>query len=338
MRVLFICKKRQNGYSGWGSIHVSSGLTISAKLVSDMLNTIGVPSKVVQVVDNNDIDREVHKFRPDVVIIEALWVVPEKFNILRKLYPHIEWIIRIHSEIPFLAHEGIAMQWLFEYKGMDHVHIGANSNRLLAILEDLLKTNILYLPNYYPVRIRGKKGHHHKRHHNIIDIACFGAIRPMKNQLIQALAAIKYADSKNKLLRFHINVNRIEQRGDGCLKNIRKLFDKVPHELVEHRWMDRDEFLDTIKKMDLGMMVSYTETYSVIAADFVASNIPVVGSPEVRWLARASQADPNDIDDIIRKIDVAIGNKKLALLNKGLLAVNSYKAKHVWSRLLKHGK
>jgi len=332
MRVLFICKKRQNGYSGWGSIHVSSGLTISAKLVSDMLNTIGVPSKVVQVVDNNDIDREVHKFKPKVVIIEALWVVPEKFNILRKLYPHIEWIIRIHSEIPFLAHEGIAMQWLFEYKDMDHVHIGANSTRLLAILEDLLKTEILYLPNYYPVKINSKRSRGYKG----LDIACFGAIRPMKNQLIQAIAAIKYANSKRKHLRFHINVNRIEQRGDGCLKNIRKLFDNVPHELVEHRWMDRDEFLDTVKKMDLGMMVSYTETYSVIAADFVASNVPVVGSPEVRWLTHVSQADPNDIDDIVRKINWAFISKKLAMINKGLLALNSYKSKQVWSKLLKH--
>lgn len=336
MRVLFVCKRRQGysgpGYSDWGGGHISSGLTISAMLVSDMLNTIGVASRVVQVVDNNDIDREVFRFKPTHVIIEALWVVPGKFKILTKLHPHVKWIVRVHSEIPFLAHEGIAMEWLFGYKDLYNVEIGSNSKRMKRVLENLLGVNILYLPNYYPVGLSYKEYRRYNPIGDTIDIGCFGAIRPLKNQLIQAVAAIKYADEHEKVLRFHINSNRIENRGDGILKNLRSLFKNVIHQLVEHPWMDRDDFIKAIKKMDLGMCVSYTETYSVIAADMVANGIPVVVSPEISWVSDLSKADPNSVDDIASKISTAVNIKNLFMVNKGLLKLNSFASKKVWRK------
>jgi glycosyltransferase involved in cell wall biosynthesis len=336
MRVLFVCKRRQGysgpGYSDWGGGHISSGLTISSMLVSDMLNTIGVTSKVVQVIDNNDIDREVHRFKPTHAIIEALWVVPSKFKILNRLHPHVKWIVRIHSEVPFLAHEGIAMEWLFQYRDLYNVQIGTNSKRMRDILKNLLGTNILLLPNYYPVGLSYKE---YKRKRHIgedINIGCFGAIRPLKNQLIQAVAAIRYADDHDKLLRFHINSNRIENRGDEILKNIRALFENVRHELVEHPWMDRDDFIKMIKKMDAGMNVSYTETYSIISADMVAHGVPVVASPEIRWISDLSKADPNSVDDIASKINTAFSIKNLSLINKGLLKLNSFWSKQTWKK------
>jgi glycosyltransferase involved in cell wall biosynthesis len=336
MRVLFVCKRRQGysgqGYSDWGHGHISSGLTISAMLVSDMLNTIGVASKVVQVVDNNDIDREVHRFKPSHVIIEALWVVPTKFYVLHRLHPHVKWIVRIHSEIPFLAHEGIAMEWLFKYRDMGFIEIGTNSERMRKTLKGLLRTDISFFPNYYPVNISHKEYKKKMHDREIINIGCFGAIRPLKNQLIQAVAAIKYADNHDKFLRFHINVNRIEGRGEGILKNIRYLFYNVRHELVEHPWMDRGEFIKAIKKVDLGMNVSYTETYSVIAADIVAHNVPVVVSSEIGWVSALSQADPNSLDDIVSKIGTAFNMQSLALINKGLLKINSFKSKRTWKK------
>ena len=120
MKVLFICKRR-NTYYG-----ISYGLLNSAEFVSGMLGSIGVDSKVVVVNDNNDIDREVTKMEwglegiskegpRSIVIIEALWVVPEKFDILKQLHPNVEWIVRIHSKSSFLASEGIAMDWINRY-------------------------------------------------------------------------------------------------------------------------------------------------------------------------------------------------------------------------------
>ena len=85
------------------------------------------------------------------MIIEALWVVPSKFEVLQKLHPNVKWIIRLHSEVPFLANEGIAMEWIFDYMKYDNVIISVNSKRMEREMNIILPKPVLYLPNYYPV-------------------------------------------------------------------------------------------------------------------------------------------------------------------------------------------
>jgi len=92
-KILFILKKRSI-YSDGNYTNVNSGLYNSATFVNDMLLSNKVKTNLVQVVDNNEIDKYCHQYRPDIVIIEALWVVPEKFEILQKIHPNITWVIR----------------------------------------------------------------------------------------------------------------------------------------------------------------------------------------------------------------------------------------------------
>jgi hypothetical protein len=76
-RLLFILKKRGDFYgSGTG---LSSGLVNSAQFIVDMLMNHGVDAYLAVVEDNNSIDRWVSSVHPTHVIIEAFWVVPEKF-------------------------------------------------------------------------------------------------------------------------------------------------------------------------------------------------------------------------------------------------------------------
>ena len=112
MKVLFILKHRDTYWGDYSSTTtLSSGLSNSAQFVCDALNLSGeITAKLVQVEDNNQIDKEVTLFRPDVCIIEAYWVVPEKFGVLIPLHPQVKWVVRNHSEIPFLAQEGIEVR------------------------------------------------------------------------------------------------------------------------------------------------------------------------------------------------------------------------------------
>jgi hypothetical protein len=71
-----------------------------------MLQKSGIESKLSVCTDNNDIDREVNLYKPTHVIIEALWVVPTKFAVLTKLHPKVQWILRLHSEMPCMAGAG----------------------------------------------------------------------------------------------------------------------------------------------------------------------------------------------------------------------------------------
>ena len=94
------------------------------------------------------------------------------------------------------------------------------------------------------------------KHKKSISISSFGAIRPMKNQLMQAIAAIKFADDIERELVFHINATRVENKGDSALKNILSLFENTHHKLVQHPWLNHNEFIKVIKGMDICMQVS----------------------------------------------------------------------------------
>lgn len=302
LKVLFILKFREDSGGQTYSYHYfSSGLFWSAKFVVEMLLRKGVNAKLIQVVDNNDIDREVSAFKPDVVIIEALWVVPEKFDVLKKLHPDVQWVVRLHSNIPFLANEGIAISWIKGYQDRG-VTIAVNDKRMLRDVNSIVNTDVEYLPNFYPIRHRFEKSRHED---DILRVACFGAIRPLKNQLIQAVSAIQFADSIEKTLDFHINGTRAEMGGNSVLENLRALFKGTKHELLEHGWMSHGRFLEVLSWMDIGMQVSLSETFSIVTADMVSVGLPIVVSHEVGWASFFSKADPTDSEKIVDKLHLA---------------------------------
>jgi hypothetical protein len=139
-KVLFILK-RKNDYSTPSTLSpgLSTGLYNSASFVNDVLIDLGVESKMVVVIDGNGIDREVHLYKPTHVIIEALWVTPTKFSELIRLHPKVTWIVRLHSELPFLANEGMALDWLGEYSVFRNIVIAVNSTRMIDEMREYLR-------------------------------------------------------------------------------------------------------------------------------------------------------------------------------------------------------
>jgi gas vesicle protein len=353
-KVLFILKQKENNdsysteYSGQG---FTTGLLNSATYVSDMLDRLSdIESKLVIVTDNNDIDREVTSFKPTHVIIEALWVVPEKFETLTKLHPEVKWVIRIHSELPFISNESVAFEWMHQYLKIKNVSIGVNSQRMEREMEFYFRTfidlgkndvreKVIYLPNYYPNEFKSKELDREK---DTIDVGCFGAIRPLKNHLIQAFAAVMFAEKMGKKLNFHINVSRVEQRGESVLKNLESLFDSLKdkgHKLVEHDWYEKDDFLDVCATMDLGMQCSLSETFNLVTADLISQGVPVVTSSEIDWIDKGSQVNPTNSKEIAQALyDVYKDSKKNVSSNKEYLRKFSKKTIDVWLDYLKNEK
>jgi glycosyltransferase involved in cell wall biosynthesis len=327
VKVLFILKK--NFCYGFQTKNKkSSGLWNSTKFISDALMQSGIHAKLAEVIDNNCIDKEVSEFKPDMVILEALWVVPSKMHVLKKLHPKVKWSVHLHSNIPFLAMEGVAIEWMLKYAEQD-VSIIANSKELYsALLKILNPEDLVYLPNVFGEKISDKELHDGQT----INVGCFGAVRPMKNQLIQAIAAIGYAKQNRKNLRFHINSTRVETGGDPALKNLRALFSQAPHaQLVEHEWMEQHEFFNLLHtKIDLGLQVSLSETFNVVTANYVAAGCPVVVSKEIEWVDNSCKARDNDVDDIQEKIRSVIKNKRLVKRNQNYLIKYSKASLKKW--------
>ena len=342
-RILFICKKRPACYG------VSYGLLNSCRFLANALKDMGFEAKVVEVRDNNDIDREVTLYKPTHAFVEALWVVPSKFNELIPLHPKVNWYVRLHSNVPFIANEGVAMSWIIQYLALGvrfkQFKVCANDDRMVNDLEKTFKEKIVYAPNIYRPgdyvdlpqllpdlpTLLGKKP-------EVIDIGCFGAIRILKDQLIQAMAAIVFANEMKVHLNFHMNDTRIENQGEGIYRNLQALFVGTGHTLVSHSWLEHPEFMKLVRQMDLGMQVSFSETFDIVAADFAIANVPVVGSTEIKWLSPLYKARPTDMNDIVSHLWTAWQGKKvgLQLVNrKGLCEWND-DAEKVWEKLIKH--
>ena len=336
--ILFILKRKESLENQPYTNINSSGLSNSANFVNDMLNKIDMSSAVEIAIDNNCIDRLVTEHSPKIVIIEALWVVPEKFNVLVNLHPDVKWIVRLHSEISFMSQEGIAYDWIIKSQMYKNVFIGTNSVRMKKSLEKLNRSTqndkeILYLPNYYDTSTFVKK---EKVKKDWIDIGCFGAIRPLKNHMIQALAAIEYAEKKNIGLRFHINSTRLEMKGEPILHNLRALFDNhFNHELVEHEWLEHDEFTSLCKEMDAVMQVSYSETFNIVAADALSVGTPILVSDEVPFSSWWFTAKVNDQTDICKKLSRVIDYSYANILaHKSRLMQYNESSMSSWKKLI----
>jgi len=315
-RVLFILKRRED-YNAitHSNIGLSTGLFNSANFMNEMLIDNNIKSKIVVVADNNCIDREVNQFKPTHVIIEALWVVPQKFAILQKLHPTVKWIIRLHSEMPFMAGEGMAMDWVGDYSGFKNIIVACNAPRMMREVAMFLKTRngwddkttaerVIYLPNYYPQQYKSYSKI--DKSSDTINIGCFGAIRPLKNHLLQAFAAVDFANKIGKKLCFHVNAGRIEMNGSPVINNLKGFFQQLHgtgHEMVNHQWRPRDEFLELCAEMDIGLQVSFSETFNIVGADLISQGVPLVGSvPEIPWAVSAYAAVPTDSEDITQKL------------------------------------
>ena len=303
-RVLFILKKRDNQV---GDLPISTGLYNSANFVNEMLVKNGIVSKLVVVHDNNSIDREVTQFRPTHVIIEAVWVVPQKFDILQRLHPKVKWIIRIHSDMPFMACEGNAMDWILDYVQFENVRVSPNAPKMLYDIQTVcvgkygtLDRDIIYLPNYYPTAMKPPKTIDYDK--PWVDVSCFGAIRPLKNQLTQAVAAVDFVQKigAGKRLRLHMNTGRVEGNGMPVDHNLRGLFQQLNptrYELVFHTWMNHEKFLEVASQMDIAMQVSFSETFNIVGADQVTQGVPFLGCDEIPWYTQGPVA-VNDAQEI----------------------------------------
>lgn len=324
--ILFIIKKFYD-YNGYNQ--VSNGLKTSATFVVDMLKAEGHKSKLVQAIDANCIDRLVTEHKPRIVIVEAIWVTPEKMAELKRLHPKVRFVARVHSEIPFLANEGMSIGWLAAYSNLG-VEVGFNSEQACEDYGVIGKS--VYLPNYYPLR---KLRYEHDPTGEL-HIGCFGAIRPMKNQLIQALAAIRYAKALGQQLNFHMNGTRLEQGGNSNLKTIKAALEATGNNLVLHGWLSHDDFLELIKQMDFCLQVSMSESFNIVASDAISLGVPLIGSSAIRWLPKRSQAPMDSAAEIAYKMELA--DQTTVIMNHAALEEYVHKATKVWNIFASRGK
>ncbi len=330
-RYLFILKRREDystdpSYSY--SYQAATGMWNSAKFVVNALVEAGREAEVVMVEDANQIDAEVVAYNPTHIFIEGLWVTPAKFTELKALTRHAgrQWFIRIHSEIPFLATEGIAMGWIEQYL-QQGVYVAPNAPRAhqqiswyaasAGLDQELL---VPYLPNIYPTTFDAIEGLDTSTK-TVLDVGCFGAFRPLKNHLQQVFVAARFAESLGLPLRFHTN-ERYDQGGSPVAKNVDEALSAIGAEHVLHQWEDRETFLQSLRDVDLLLQVSMSETFNIVAADATLVGRPILVSSEVPW-AYPVFGDPQNVDDCLEKLQLIYRSKEF-FINKNRIGLRRY--------------
>jgi hypothetical protein len=332
-RILFVLKERFYSYS-----KTSYGLINSASHLAEALEHKGHKCKVVTVIDSNFIDKEIHSFKPTMVVLEALWVPTYKLKELIEIrrYKEIKWVVRIHSDMSFLSCESQALKLVNEYIRLDkhNLTISLNSKKFIQPLSEALNHKFTYLPNIISIK---KPEYDFLEEKNHIDMGCFGATRLLKNQCFQALCAIKAADQLGKILHFHITPN-LDQGSDPILDNLKEIFRESKHVLVIHDWLPNHEFQELVRRMDIGLQISYTESFNIVSADFINNNRLIVGSEAIDWLPNILKASTTDYEQATNKI-VSIYKRRnsewLRETSRLCLRTHNKEAKEEWEEFLK---
>lgn len=316
MSVLLI-EKTNHRFKRLTKTRQTSGLTVCLDMIADSID--GVTK--ISVDQTAQIDLAIQRFKPQKIIFQAIWITHDEIVRLQTKYPRKKFYVHLHSNIPFLSVEGYAFDKINEARKLN-LGLICNDRRAAMALDGI------HLPNVYNAEFMGIVPKEPKDH---IDVVCAGSLRPMKNQVIQAIAAINYAKASKKKLNFHMNIERSEG-GNEILSNLKALFRAHPeHSLLSVPWLEHRDFIKFLTKMDVGLQVSMSESFNIVAADYVAAGLPMVVSDEISWASNEIKAKTGDADSILWKMVVA--DRYVGQNRQGLEAFNSH-AKGLWKQFV----
>ena len=126
-------------------------------------------------------------------------------------------------------------------------------------------------------------------------------------------------------------------RSDPVLHNLQAMFLHLyekGHRLIMQQWTPQDQFLNICSKIDIGMQVSFSETFNIVSADLISQGVPIVGSREIPWLSRLLiHPEPTESDQIAKALYDAYKHPRLNVwLNQRALTNYTNKTKKIWQK------
>jgi hypothetical protein len=283
------------------------GLNVAGYTTAKYLRTHGIHAEVFPVRNNidvvNSIDKykEIHGHSLTHVVISAPWMSLWDIRNLIAHFPHIKFVVLSHSNVGFLQADPRGVELYRKYselsKQYPNFKVGGNSRQFCDWFNISYKENCIWLPNIYPTeRIKSKVWDGIPP----LKIGSFGAIRPEKNFMTAAAAAMVIHSILDVPVELHMSTG-----GDGCksttLPSIIEMTENVKgFTLIRHHWETWNKFIELIKKMDIMIQVSYTESFNMVTADGISVGVPSVVSPVIWWVPDEWKANPDDAVDVAR--------------------------------------
>jgi glycosyltransferase involved in cell wall biosynthesis len=286
------------------------GLNVAGYTTAKVLRDQGIDVSVFPVRHNIDIVNALDKYNETHekplthVVISAPWLTRHELKCIIRHYPTIQFVILSHSNVGFLQADPGGVELLRSYLSLAEDHenlkVGGNSARFVEWLRRAYRREAdqtVLLPNLYPLdpKLTMKAPWDS---YSPIKIGAFGAVRPEKNFMTAAAAAILIHSILNVPVEFHMSEGGEGDQGRTS-PAIEQMVAGIPGiTLVRHEWMFWDRFIELISEMDLLIQVSYTESFNMVTADGISVGVPSVVSPVIYWAPNAWKADPDDVVEV----------------------------------------
>lgn len=283
----------------------SVGLNVAGYTTAAILKEHGIHTVVFPVRHNVDAVNAINEYNEKHehplthVVISAPWLSAFDLKSLLEGFPQVQFVILSHSNVGFLQADVCGVELLRAYQDLQlhysNFRVGGNSKIFVNWMETAYGLPVLWLPNLYPLGdarpIKKWNGYGPLR------IGAFGAVRPYKNFMTAAAAALVISNSLGVDVEFHMSAGG---EGDGfrTMPAIEELLRDTNVTLITHKWDYWHKFIRLVTSMDLLLQVSYTESFNLVTADGIISGVPSVVSSAIRWAPDGWKADADNALDV----------------------------------------
>ncbi len=280
------------------------GLGVTANNAAEVLVEYGFDAEALPVIDGYYIrDKLRQNAWPNVthLILCAPYIDTPFLETLCREFPHIRFAVVFHSNVGFLQADKWAVKVMREEMELErrvtNFQLAGNCEKFCSAVFATYGADCALLPNLYyldgPVeRQRGPwtGGNLH--------IGIFGATRLLKNLMTAAWASIQIGRELHAETKIHISTGR-EEGGAGILQSVRQMCANVKGvELIEEPWQPWLDFRRLIRRMNLMLQPSFTESFNGVTADGIAEGVASVVSPAIDWVPKNWMANPDDAMEI----------------------------------------
>jgi hypothetical protein len=272
------------------------------------------------------------------MVVAAPWIPSADLQYVCFKYPTVKFAVNCHSNVGFLQADTNGVKLIRQYvdleQGALNFQMGGNSVKFVEWMRRAFQATCAYLPNMYFLDYRTRP---HKPLHDggILRIGAFGATRPQKNLMSAAGAAIVLHEELKVDTEFWVSGGRTEGGGNTILNAVRGLTENIPgFTLKEMGWATWPQFRNLVRRMNLLIQVSYTESFNMVTADGISQGVPSVVSDAIDWAPSYWQAYMDDVCDMAR-----VGRQLLydpQTTEDGLVSLESHNHKSfdAWLRFL----
>jgi hypothetical protein len=303
MRLLISPFDRSYNYSDQETYDLShAGLQISAVNTAKVLLAAGVDVLMYPITGIPDLETLIEQYKPTHVVLFAFFLPPADIGTMLAKFPYITFAINCHSNIAFLQSEAQAITTIRDLLDLEQTsfnfHVSGNSLEFQTAVLRSYESPCAYLPNLYFLD-NPERSYRARYNGGTLRIGSFGALRPLKNPTVSAIAALEMASAVGADLEFYINVGRTDGWGGRTLAAVRAIMQNLPgRKLIEIPWQDWPSHRRLVRTMHVMLQPSFSETFNIVTADGAAEGIPSVVSHAIEWAPDKWKANPESTVDV----------------------------------------